>query len=197
MSGIKTFNWGIPAFRSASGFVTCPFAGQCATGCYAQQATYIWTPVKAAYERRLALAKSDSFVETIDAEIKRRKVKRLRVHDSGDFFSPAYRDAWLEIMQRNPYTVFYAYTKSIPLFQGVAIPSNFTLIYSEGGKLDHLIDHTTTRHSRVFPDAAALQAAGYADASQDDSQATGPNHRVGLIYHGYSSRAWTTGNERV
>lgn len=191
MSGLKTFNWGIPAYRSKSGFVTCPFAGKCATGCYALQGAYVWSNVNQAFEARLQLSKGDTFVQVLDAEIKRRKVQRLRVHDSGDFYSPAYRDKWFEIMRLNPQTAFYAYTKAIPFFDGVALPDNFKLIYSEGGKLDHLIK-PTDRHSRMFNTLEELQAAGYANASQDDSQAIGPNPMVGLVYHGHKSKAWST-----
>lgn len=190
MSGIKTFNWGIPAYQSASGFRTCPWAGTCAVGCYARQGAYVWSNVSQAFEARLALSRTAAFVPTIDAEIKRRKIKRLRVHDSGDFYSPAYRDAWLEIMRLNPDTAFYAYTKAFPLFgDNIALPSNFTLIFSEGGKIS---PDTTRRHSRVFPDFESLRAAGYADASKDDNVALGDNPRIGLIYHGAKGKAWTT-----
>jgi len=193
MSGVKTFNWGIPAYKSAGGFKTCPWAGECAKGCYARQGAYVWSNVSQAFEARLALARSRDFVNTIDAEIKRRKIKRLRIHDSGDFFSPKYRDDWFLIMKANEGTEFYAYTKAIPLFTGIDLPSNFKLVYSEGGKLDHLIK-ATDRHSRVFPDLNTLKAAGYADTSKDDSVALGDNHRIGLIYHGSKGKAWSTGN---
>lgn len=192
MSGLKTFNWGIPAYQAKDGFKTCPWAGACAVGCYARQGAYVWSNVSQAFEARLALSRSPRFVETIDAEIKRRKIKRLRIHDSGDFYSGKYRDDWFAIMRANPGTLFYAYTKAIPLFRTVQRPANFTLIFSEGGKLDKLINQTEMRHSRVFSSVDALKQAGYADASKDDSQATGPNHKIGLIYHGHKSRAWGT-----
>ncbi len=191
MSGVKTFNFGIPAYRAASGFVTCPYAGTCASGCYAQQGAYVWGNVKPAFERRLDLTKSPAFVTIIDAEIKRRKIARVRIHDSGDFYSPQYLEKWLEIIRRNPLTSFYAYSKSIPFFMRVEMPDNFQVIFSEGGKLDDWIK-PTDRHSRVFTSLAELQKAGYADASKDDSNATGKNKRVGLIYHGAKSKAWNT-----
>ena len=192
MSGVKTFNWGIPAFQSRDGFKTCPWAGECAKGCYARQGAYVWSNVSQAFEARLTLSRSPEFVPTLVAEIKRRKIQRLRIHDSGDFYSGAYRDSWLAIMSECPSTQFYAYTKALPLFQGRTLPVNFQLIYSEGGKLDARIDTTKERHSRVFGTLEALAAAGYADASQNDSVATGPNHKIGLIYHGAKSKAWGT-----
>lgn len=197
MNGVKTYNWGIPAFKSRSGFKTCPFAGKCAKGCYATMGAYAWSNVQDAYESRLILSKSDSFVQTLDTEIKKRKIQRVRVHDSGDFYSPKYRDKWFEIMRLNPETVFYAYTKAIPFFSGVDLPSNFTLIYSEGGKLDANIDTSQDRHSRVFLDEGSLIKAGYANASKDDQIALGTNPKIGLVFHGYKSKARTTDQNSI
>lgn len=194
MSGVKTYNWGIPAYQSKSGFRTCPWAGQCATGCYARQGAYIWPNVAQAFETRLTLARSKDFIDVLTTEIRRRHVVRLRVHDSGDFFSPKYRDDWFKIMQANPMCQFYAYTKAIPLFSNVILPQNFTLIYSEGGKLDRLIKDSD-RHSRVFSTAKELKQAGYVDTSKNDAKAMGENHKIGLIYHGHKSREWTTNND--
>ena len=193
MSGARTFNWGIPAYKSVTGQITCPWAKDCIKGCYARQGAYVWGNVAQAYEVRLALSKAPSFVPIISAEIRRRKIERLRIHDSGDFYSVAYRDAWFEIMRENPTVSFYAYTKAFPLFDGVELPANFTLIRSEGGKI---APDTSKRHSRVFPDAGSLKRSGYADASKDDAKALGRNHRVGLIYHGHKGRAWTTNESK-
>lgn len=193
MTGVKTFNWGIPAYQSVTGLKTCPWAGSCAKGCYARQGAYIWGNVSPAFERRLALSQSPEFIDVLDAEIKRRKVSRLRIHDSGDFYSKQYRDAWYTIMMRNPLVEFYAYTKALPLFKCPNDrPVNFTVIFSEGGTRDTDIDITRDRHSRVFTNEAELLAAGYVNASKDDANALGPNHRIGLIYHGAKSKAFST-----
>lgn len=37
LHGIKIVNFTLPALKSCSGVVTCPMAGQCASGCYARQ----------------------------------------------------------------------------------------------------------------------------------------------------------------
>lgn len=192
ISGERTFNWGIPAFRSQDGSVTCPGAGKCAAGCYAQQMFYIMGHVKRAYEARLELSRSPEFVDVISAEIIRRKVRRLRVHDSGDFYSADYADNWAKIAKAFPLTHFYSYTKNIPLIKCLFWPKNFTFIYSEGGKFDKYISYENDRHSRVFLNREELLKAGYADASTDDSQALGENLKVGLIYHGHANRAFKT-----
>ena len=198
MTGVKTFNWGIPAFKAANGFKTCPNAAACAKGCYATQGAYLFSNVAKVFEKRLALALSDSFVSTIDAEIKRRKVERLRIHDSGDFFNAAYLEKWIAIMKANPNVEFYAYSKMVSMLKTYSksgrIPSNFTIIYSFGGTEDKLIDTTKDRHSAVFTTVRALKRAGYADAHLNDSVALGENHRIGLVYHGtknYENTDWS------
>lgn len=187
------FTFGIPAGKSASGIVTCPNAGECSKGCYAMQGFYVMPSVRKAQEARLALALSDAFVETIDAEIKRRRVKRLRIHDSGDFFSVDYTNKWMEVIRRNPGVKFYAYTKMISFFKArmKLLPENFHVIFSEGGTQDSKIK-ANDRHSRVFPDIQALKAAGYSDASQRDKPSLLGEMKIGLIYHGAPSRQWVT-----
>lgn len=191
------FTWGIPAGESKTGLKTCPNAGACARGCYAMQGFYVMPNVAAAQEERLALALSPAFVETIDAEIKRRKVKRLRIHDSGDFFSVNYTNAWLEIIRRNPSVRFYAYTKMVSFFKArmALLPENFHVIFSEGGTQDSKIDQETDRHSRVFASVSELRAAGYSDAHKRDRPSLMGQQKIGLVYHGAPSRAWNTGKE--
>lgn len=187
-SGPKTYNWGIPAYKSASGFITCPGAAACIQGCYARAGGYIFSNVAKVFEKRLAFSTSGEFVSGMDAEIKRRKVKRIRIHDSGDFYNAEYLNKWILIMQLNPLTEFYAYTKMVTLFRTYAkagmIPDNFKVILSYGGKEDKLIDTVTERHSKVFETEEQLIAEGYVNATDDDYLATGDNHKVGLVYHG-------------
>lgn len=188
MTGVKTYNWGIPAYRAANGFATCPNAAACAKGCYATMGAYKFSNVAKVFENRLKLALSPRFTLVMDAEIKRRGVQRLRIHDSGDFFNEEYLNRWLGIIRANPTCQFYAYTKMVSLFKQYAvdglIPSNFIVIYSYGGVEDKLIDRNTDRHSWVFSSIDALQIAGYAAANVDDSVALGDNPKIGLVYHG-------------
>lgn len=200
MSGVRTFNWGIPAFRAKDGFITCPYAGKCAGGCYARpgQGFYGYPHVQKAYEARLALSKTPEFIDTINRELRSFKVERLRIHDSGDFYSWGYATDWITIVRANPKVHFYAYTKAITVVRILSWPENITFILSEGGQLDHMINRDVDRHSRVFINHQDILDSGYADASSDDSQALGPNHRIGLLYHGASKRkAFTTGEAKV
>ena len=189
------YSFGIPAYKSKTGLITCPAASKCIKGCYARNGFYNMPSVSKAQEARLALTlDTELFVAVIDTEIRSRKVKILRIHDSGDFYSAEYRDAWFSIMGYNPSVKFYAYTKNIPLFHGLKLPQNFTLIYSEGGKHDSLIQRHRDRHSRVFESLEALKAAGYVDTTEHDKNAfSSENHRIGLVYHGGKTKAWKTG----
>ena len=185
-SGI--FSFGIPAGKY------CPGKGTCKLGCYAMQGFFVMPSVKLGQKRRAELAKSDAFVPVMNAEIKRRKVRVLRIHDSGDFFSVSYLNKWLQIIQDNPETEFYAYTKMIPLFLGKPLPKNFRVIFSFGGIWDSMIDTTKHAHSRVFGSIEELKANHYADASHDDTVALN-TRLVGLVYHGAKSKKWTTQQE--
>lgn len=188
------YSFGIPAYKSKTGLITCPAALHCIKGCYARNGFYNMPSVSKAQEARLALTlDTELFIAVIDTEIRKRGVKVLRIHDSGDFYSPEYRDSWLQIMAYNPTVRFYAYTKNIPLFQGLKLPSNFTLIYSEGGKFDKAIDQAKHRHSRVFESLEALKAAGYVDTTEHDRNAyEAKNNRIGLVYHGPKGKQWKT-----
>lgn len=201
-NGIDLYNFGIPAFKSQSGILTCPNARQCATGCYAQSGTYRFKNVVNAYEERLKLTQDANFVPIMIAEINAKSVPSkakgnkciIRIHDSGDFYSKDYANNWLKIIQSCSDTQFYAYTKMVQLMSQLEIPSNLTLIYSLGGSEDHLVDCQKHRHSKVFQSETALIEAGYSDASQDDTVAFGPNLKIGLVYHGsknYAKTAWS------
>lgn len=186
------FSFGIPAYKSATGLITCPGALSCIKGCYARNGLYLMPSVKKSQEARLALTKdTELFIAVIDTELRKRKVKTLRIHDCGDFYSAEYRDAWFKIMGYSPTIRFYAYTKNIPLFSGVKLPANFTLIFSEGGKFDSTIK-PTDRHSRVFSSLRDLKQAGYANTTEHDKNAYGKNHKIGLVYHGGKAKAWKT-----
>lgn len=187
-TGKRTFNFGIPAYRSASGQKTCPNAGACAKGCYARSGAYMFGNVKPAYESRLSATGDADFGDRIRAEVRAKRVERVRVHDSGDFYSEGYLYRWVRIANSLPDVEFYAYTKMVSMLRFAQAqpgwPPNFTIIYSFGGTEDKKIDVKRERHSRVFQSRAELLREGYADASDDDNIALGPNPKVGLVYHG-------------
>lgn len=195
-SAKRTFNFGIPAFRSASGFATCPMAGVCASGCYAQAGAYKFSNVAKVFEARLEATLKADFEDMLIEEAIEVRAERIRIHDSGDFYSAEYLEKWVRIAKAMPNVEFYAYTKSVQMVKDRMKqdwPSNFTIIFSFGGKQDGLIDTTKDRHSCVFETVEELNAAGYADAHEQDDVALGSNPKIGLVYHGnklYNKTAW-------
>lgn len=205
-NGTHLYNWGIPAYKSQNGTITCPNASKCIIGCYAKSGAYVWSNVAKAYENRLSLSRTKGFQHVIVYHIDKLMSKHktgtimIRIHDSGDFYSQDYLAAWIEIAnvyQNETRVQFYAYTKMVQLCKTYAtnglIPNNLTLIYSFGGRQDEMIQIETDRHSRVFENETELACHGYSDASQNDMVAIGPNNKVGLVYHGtksYKNTAW-------
>ena len=184
--GVRLFNFGITAYKSATGKVTCPFADKCIKYCYAQKGAYSWGNVKPAFEKRYELTKHENFEQMIANEIVKKKIDFVRIHDSGDYYSKKYRDKWFRIMEKFKDVKFYSYTNSLPLFRDIDLPNNFCTIYSDGGKLAHTIDKTKERHSLVFKSIEDMEDAGYTDASDNDLMATkwyNKNNKVGLKFH--------------
>jgi len=181
----KIFNFSIPAYKTKSGKSTCPFAGGCQAYCYAQKGNYIRFPaVQELMEKKYEISKQDNFNSLMNEEIQKKKPTHVRIHDSGDFYSPLYLQKWVDIANDNKEVIFYAYTKSIKFFvEGLTVPKNLKIIFSEGSKTDDLIDVKKHRHARIFKTSNELTAAGYIDASANDLQAITDNKKVGLIFH--------------
>lgn len=202
-SDVRTFNFGIPAFQSSTGLKTCPNAGACAKGCYALAGAYRFSNVAKAFEARLEATQTFGFVTTMISEIQARKAERVRIHDSGDFYSQEYLDKWCTIMEALPKVQFYAYTKQVKMFKEYQyiLPKNFTVVFSYGGLQDALIDRTKDRHSRVFDSVDTLKAEGYTDTSETDDAAANPAIRcIGLVYHGTKSLSntnWTAVENKI
>ena len=173
INGMKIFNFGIPAVETCIGATTCK------TYCYAKKGAYAWPVVKAAYNRRLVASKQDDFCEVLFNEIVMSQATHIRIHDSGDFYSREYLNKWLTVADSLPHVTFYCYTKSVPLFLGSKLPSNFKAVFSFGGRYDHLIDTEKHAHCKVFD---TKMPSNYIDATNDDLLVlSGKN--IGLIKH--------------
>ena len=109
-------------------------------------------------------------VELINQSLQKKRTKKItkiRIHESGDFWSGQYLRSWLEVCKLNPDLKFYCYSKSLHLFgSNVSLPSNFYLTASMGGKYDHLI------HKGYFKRYAIVVN------SEDEAYA------LGLLHHG-------------
>jgi hypothetical protein len=118
----------------------------------------------------------------------------VRIHVAGDFKLLNYFDTWLEVAVRNPRCRFYAYTKSIPFWvkRMEAIPPNFLLTASRGGKADCLIDEHGIREARVVYSEAEDEALGL-EIDHDDSHAALPGPSFALLIHGIQPKGSEAG----
>ena len=185
--GVRVFNWTLPAYKTKSGKLTCPMADSCVKFCYARKGFYTWSNVSKAHEERYAFSKTDEFVSAMIKEIKRKKADYIRIHDSGDYYSKAYLNKWIEIMKALPNVRFYSYTNMVDMMHKTNLPENFDVIFSDSGKQRHLISTNKDRHTNIFSSEQSLVRANYVNASKYDLYATkwfSPNNnKIGLVFH--------------
>ena len=184
----KVFNFSIPAYKSETGKITCPFADKCIKFCYAQKGNYKrFHSVRNGMEKKYQLTKEPNLIDLMNKEIKKKKPDFIRVHDSGDYYSKDYLNKWLTIAKDNPKVKFYSYTNSIKFIKELQeIPENFDFIFSDSGKQVNLIDKAKDRHTKIFDSIESLNKLGYKNASKIDLFATkwfNPTNKVGLIFH--------------
>jgi hypothetical protein len=183
--------WSLPALSAelsdGTRVKTCPNAGACAALCYARAGTYRFSNVLAAHTRNLERTIRDlaGWEADMVAEVQRyHRGGWVRIHDSGDFYSDEYLRAWCRVAAVCPDTTFYAYTKEVTMTRAVTaeglVPDNLRLLFSLGGQEDYLLDRDQERHADVFPDVDTLEAAGYADQSDDDRLAVVGPAKVGI-----------------
>lgn len=176
----RFYDFAIPAVK------TCPQAGLCKQFCYAQQGRYIFDGPRKAMQRRYLATLRPNFVEKMSSEISRKKtITHLRIHSSGDFYSKEYLDKWVIIAKRFPKITFYAYTKSVSLVKEYGrLPRNFKIVYSFGGKEDHLIDVRTDKHSKVFHSFSEAEEKGYRALNEGDHLIFSRKRKLCNVYHG-------------
>ena len=171
-------------------YITCPGADACLALCYARQGTFLFKGSKRVRidNHQLLLTTHathglQGVIDILDEAVKKvtKTVAVIRLHDSGDFFKKWYVEAWVEVIKRHPNILFYAYTKSFPMFKGIDLPSNFRVTYSFGGKWDNKIEGP---NSRIFPTLDDRIKAGYVDGNDSDMPAILGEHNIGLVYHG-------------
>lgn len=115
---------------------TCPGATDaCKTYCYARKAERIYRGVLNHRQESLQDSKSANFIPQMVSEIallsSKRKINKVRIHESGDFYSQEYIDSWQAIAETFPGIIFYAYTRSYQFdFSGLQALDNVRLIFS-------------------------------------------------------------------
>jgi len=183
----RVFNFGLPAYKSNTGKVVCRMADECKKFCYAKKGAYIWSNVFPAFEKRLKISMQDNFVDLMVAEIKKKKVEYVRVHDSGDYYDKRYLAKWFKIAELLPNVRFYSYTNEIGMIKNLkSTPKNYDFIFSDSGKQRDLINKKTDRHTKIFSNLESLKKDKYANCSDYDLYATkwySDTKKVGLIIH--------------
>ena len=127
-----------------------------------------------------------SMVDLINTSVqhhRKKNTKLVRIHESGDFFSLGYLNAWIEVAKQNPDLKFYCYSKSLDFFLDLVLPENFYLTASYGGKFDHLIDQGLfPRFAKVYKTEEEAMADGL-EVDHDDSHCFG-DKPFALLVHG-------------
>ncbi len=165
---------------------TCIGAQACLEYCYATKGAYRTYKklIDAGHKKNFEFSKSKTFVSSMLSELNRRKIKVVRLHDTGDFYSQDYVNKWVTIALYNPKIRFYAYTKSLTLdFKEFTRLPNTKIIQSFGGKYDTKINNHRP-HARIFRNLYDLLANDYVDCSNSDLVALETtNNKIGLIAH--------------
>ena len=133
----KALIWNLPDA------ITCPGATElCKQVCYAHDAAVLHNNVVPQYRaRNLEIAHRADFRDLMIQKLKRARLPRMRVHESGDFFNQKYLNDWVEIIKEIPNKEFWIYTKSWMLdFTELLKLPNVTLRYS--------VDVTTKKYPK-------------------------------------------------
>ena len=182
----RVLGFGLPADMTFDGGNTCPGANACRGVCYAKQGRYLMANVRDARLHNFNASRDvESFVSAAIADLTRyaKRYNVVRLHDSGDFYSQDYLNAWKRIAAIFPTIIFYAYTKSLHLDLFTDKPANLRLVQSLGGKYDNQLNLQAS-HSRIFSTDADRIAAGYVDGNVNDVPAIEGAINIGLVYHG-------------
>jgi len=162
--------------------------------CFAASIEAAFPSVRKSVDRNLAILKNakttEAMTEIIDLSLPSRRFENIRIHADGDFFHQAYFLAWMETARRNPERLFYAYTKSLPMWVKLMnlIPDNFVLTASRGGKWDNLIERHNLRSCTVVYHPDEAEALGL-EIDHDDSHARSTDgNDFALLLHGAQSK---------
>jgi hypothetical protein len=118
------------------------------------------------------------------------KKDTVRIHESGDFYSGEYLQAWINVAKRMPSVTFYAYTKSLPfvkkLEKDIGGLPNFIITLSDGGHRDKDLDSIDIKEAKVFESPEELYKAGLMLDLDDklSREKLGKEGNFGLLVHG-------------
>jgi len=106
--GLPTFN--LPALA------TCTPSKWCARHCYARRGNFLYSGIRASHARRLGETQDlATWIDRMSAEVYLAGANgfpAVRVHSSGDLYSPDYFRAWLEVASNVPNVPIFGFTKA-------------------------------------------------------------------------------------
>lgn len=110
---------------------SCLFHKYCADKCYAKKAYKAYPNTKNAYDRNFRIVKEnpDEFKKQIVEFLNNYPRKYFRIHVSGDYYSQAYLNMWIEIAKQFPNIHFMSFTKCYS-FDYSGKPDNMEVIFS-------------------------------------------------------------------
>ena len=144
---------------------TCPGRTKLCEGiCYATSGFFRFRNVRTSLQRSLDASRDDGFATVISDEIgRRRSIKAVRIHPSGDFYSGPYISKWIDIVRANPDVRFWAYTRSwripelVPKLRELSDLSNIELFASvdeESGRAQQGAKKSTAGTVQEVPEVA-------------------------------------------
>lgn len=159
-----TLIFNIPALN------TCPGKTSfCSQYCYAVKAEKLYKAVLPARKHNLKLSLQDNFTGLVNTCLfnNRHKFNRVRIHESGDFYSQEYLNKWFRIAKINRDIQFHAYTKSFTLDFSQK-PDNLVLIASFDDSTTELQKGLYTFRKQYFDNTfTIIDKALKADCIQD------------------------------
>ena len=205
-----------PIFSLPAGY-TCPFANICKSfasrdgtefassgkkikdhgdiRCYAASSEVAYPNVRSSRWKNFDLLQEfkgdvNGMADLIDRSIQHfGSMSLFRIHESGDFYSQEYFDAWLTAIKRHPNIKFYAYTKALPFWIARLneIPDNFKLTASKGGTHDELIEKYGLKQAVIVNTPEDAKKLGL-PIDVDDSLAYDSDSDFALLLHGVQSK---------
>jgi hypothetical protein len=112
--------------------------------------------------------------------------RRVRLFESGDAFSRSLSEGITMFAREIQPLVVYLYTKNLPVWIDLDIPSNLYITASWGGRYDgSLIPRHFPRNARVVQDEAEAAEIGIPIDFDDSHAYTGEPHAFAHLVHGW------------
>lgn len=112
-------------------------------------------------------------------------VRVVRVHSSGDFFTPAYVQAWIDLAKSRPRQIFFGYTKTLYAWNAIRVADlpNFRMTWSLGSVDDKFIPMEASTAEIVLAPREDTICLDH-DRDWDDFLAIMAQKKFSLVVHG-------------